>query len=397
MRRTIGLLLIVALVSPEARSPAIAEPIPASPLVGGSFCSAEGTLALSGSSLAGGFVAGVLVPALASQCPRYTVTYTGTGNGAGRRAFLDRKVQIALVEDALTLDEQACATVALGAWCDQPGRTPSPVHHMPAFMGAVDVVYNLGACGIGHPPLRFRSQVLALIYSGLITRWNDPLPVMENAWLAGCDTTIKPVVRQDGSGTTTVFKDYLSKRNPWFHVYKQATLNTAWPMNDLGIGSGTLRAQGNGGVAQTVKAVDGAIGYIDHATARALGMSIGWPDGPHGNFVSPESGGRNNCAQAPVGGTHPPSTLSPGWDQVTITDSANPFAYPICTIVFALVYNNLKAAGATSQRARIIADVLFVLFSDELQGGVASPVYAPIPSTIRLMNRAGLATLTDAA
>lgn len=374
-----------------------AEPgTPGSPLVG-PYCSAGSSIAGTGATFANNAHQVVFIPTYNQRCGKGSVSYSSTGSGAGKAAAINHTHAFGMSDEPLSFDEQLLGTADLGNNPTNPnprGRV-SPLHHIPLALGAVTVSYNLSTCGIGQEQLNLRSPQVAAMYTGLITRWNDPLLTAENPKLATCNKQIRPAARSDGSGTTYAFKDYLSKRNPLFNVYKANDLNTAWPAEDLGTNH-ILRGKGNSGVAAVVKSTDGAVGYVELSTAQGAGLTWAKVDGASGVFNSPSNGKAANCDLAALGATHPPSSLSPGWEAVSITDTPNPVAYAICTFTYALVYNNLRTAfgGSMSQaQAQTLVDYLAVGVDDAAQNKLPDAGYAKLPPNMQAIALAGLASI----
>jgi phosphate transport system substrate-binding protein len=378
-----------------------ANPEIGSPLLGG-FCSSGGAITGTGASFAKNANQQVFIPAYQAACSKGSVTYNSTGSGAGKTGILNRTVAWGGSDEPLGPDEWSIDSADAAGL---QGRV-SPIHHIPLAVGAVTISYNLASCGIGQEQLNFRSPVASAIFAGVVTSWSDPLLVADNPALSACNKSIKLAVRSDVSGTTYAFKDYLSKRNPFWRAYMKDVdfsaaggpkqiQNTAWPAQDA-FGAQLLRGNGNGGVAAAVKNNDGAIGYVELSTAKANGLTWGKVDGPHLQFMRPDTGRSANCDEAATGAAFPPSTLSSGWDLASITDSANPTAYPICTITFALVYNNLKSAyggGFSAAQAQTLADYLGTALSAPVQASLANFGYAPLSTALVTIARAGVASL----
>jgi hypothetical protein len=131
-----------------------------------------------------------------------------------------------------------------------------------------------------------------------------------------------------------------------------------------------------------------------------VGAGLAWAkvDGPHGLFNSPRAGAAANCDLAALGATHPPSTLSPGWEAVSITDSPNPLSYSVCTFTYGLVYNNVRFAGvvATTQQAQTLVDYLGVAVDDLAQAKLPGAGYARLPVNLQAIAKAGLASIANA-
>lgn len=401
-RRGLRVVLAGAVLAGTAASYTAAQAAP--PSVGspafGAFCdNSNAAIAGTGASFAANAVNNVFIPTYNAACGKGGVSYSSTGSGAGQAASISHNASFAWggTDDPLDAQQHATGTSDLGsATAPNPQGRVSPLHHIPIALGAVTVSYNLGSCGVGREGITLRSPQIALMYAGAITRWNDPALTALNPALAACSKAVRLVARSDVSGTTFAFKDYLSKRNPAYKAYTTPDRNTLWPAQELGTAP-VLRGKGNGGVASVVATTDGAIGYVDYSTARSAGLAWALVDGPHGLGVSPSAAdGRANCDLSAVGAVTPPSTLSSGWDQVSITDSPNPLGYPVCTFTYALVYNNLKTAyaGAMSEgQANTLVDFLGLAVDDQGQAGLPAGGYAKLPVNIQAIAKAGLASI----
>jgi len=370
-----------------------AAPEVGSPLVG-AFCGKGAPIVGTGSSFVNNAMVGVFIPAYTAECGKGSITYTATGSGVGKSSILSRSVAWGGTDEPLGLDEWAMDAADGAAVA---GRV-SPIHQIPIAVGAVTVSYNLASCGIAGEALQLASPQISAMFTGAITKWNDPLLTATNANLASCNKAIKLAVRSDGSGTTFAFKDYLSKRNPQWNAYKNANLNTAWPAEDLGLNK-PIRASGNGGVASAIKANDGAVGYVELSTAKKNSLTWAKVDGLNTQYNSPAAGRGANCQGAASAAVFPPSTLLPGWDSVTITDSPVPGTYAICTFTWALVYNDLGTAyGAAMSAAQqqTLVDFLGLAVSDAVQAKLNAAGYDALPTTAMQIARLGIATLATA-
>lgn len=190
-----------------------------------------------------------------------TLNYQGVGSGAGQKLVFAR-------------------TVDFGA-SDAPLSKAKLAEHkllqFPTAIGAVDVAVNLP--GVDGNALRLTGPLIAAIYMGAITKWNDPRLAEINQDLALPDLPIAPVYRADGSGTTYVFTTYLSKIDQAFHDKVGADKSVSWP-----VGSG---AKGTAGVAGAVKNTPGAIGYVESAYAILNKLAVAQMKNHDGLFVKP--------------------------------------------------------------------------------------------------------------
>ncbi|MHB8510603.1 MAG: substrate-binding domain-containing protein [Actinomycetota bacterium] len=377
------------------------------PLVGsGKFCSAPGgSIVGDGASFQKLAHLKVFIPAFYAACPSESVTYTAGGSGVGIGSYINRDHYLTASDDPLSTDLIVCADADLGATANSCNENNAGRGHVdagqiiPLMLGAVTASYNLSGCHTGNAGnlLQLRSPVIAKMYDGIITKWNDTLLTVDNPGLSSCSLPVRLIARSDVSGTTFAFKDYLSHRNPEFMVFKQQQENLAWPIETLGLGSIYARGNGNGGVSSLVYSTPGAIGYVDLATTKATGNTFAWVDGPHGQFENPDAGTSANCALAGAEATLPPSTFAPGWDQVSIADSPNPLTYPACTFTYGLVHTALPHAFSPySQRSgRVLVDYLLTALSQSVQNQLGSQYYAPLPANVQAEALAGVAAIED--
>ncbi len=154
---------------------------------------------------------------------------------------------------------------------------PGKILHIPIVAGGVAVIYNLP----GSPKLKLDGDTLANIYLGNITKWNDPKIAALNPGVDLPDTSIIPVHRADGSGTSFIFTDYLSSVNPAWADSVGKGSSVKWP---AGIG---LAAKGSEGVAGQVKQLPGGIGYAELAYADQNKIPFADMKNSSGNFISP--------------------------------------------------------------------------------------------------------------
>lgn len=246
--------------------------------------------------------------------PNVEINYQSIGSGGGRQQFLAKTVAFGASDAPLT-DEQVA----------QAGGTANVVH-IPVTQGAVVIAYNLPGVS---KQLRFSAETVAGIYLGTIKMWNDPKIAADNA---GVSLPAKPVLivhRSDGSGTTDIFTDYLTKvSEEWKSKVGHGT-SVQWP---VGIGG-----QGNEGVANQVKNTQGGVGYIELAYARVNKIPYGMVKNRAGNYVDPDP---KNVTNAAASLKEIPTDL-----RFSITDQSGPQAYPIAGSTWVLLYKNQQDAG----------------------------------------------------
>jgi phosphate transport system substrate-binding protein len=272
------------------------------------------------------------------------VNYQSIGSGAGINQITAGTVDFGASDGIMTAAQQTAAEQAHG-----------PILHIPMTMGAVAIVFNLQ--GIGSGQLKLTPDVLADIYLKKITKWNDSRIVQLNPDLSLPNQDIAVVHRSDGSGTTFIFTNYLSKvSQEWAQKVGNATAVT-WP--------GDVGGQGNEGVAGQVRQIAGAIGYVELAYAKQ--NSIPWAalKNASGNFVEPSL----QAASAAAQGVSLPDDM-----KVVITNSSNPAAYPIAGFSWLLVYQQQM----DYTKGKALVDMMWWAIHAGQQ--YATPLdYAPLP------------------
>ena len=277
--------------------------------------------------------------------PNVRIDYQSIGSGGGIKQLKDQTVDFG-ASDAPMKDEDLKSA-------------PGEIVHIPTVLGAVVITYNL--TGINQP-LRFSQEVLADIFLGKIKKWNDPKIVADNSGvpLPGNDITV--VHRSDGSGTSAVFTDYLSKVSPEWKEKVGSGTSPSWP---TGIGG-----KGNEGVTGQVKNTPNTIGYVELAYAVQNKLPVAQIKNSSGNYITPSIDAVTAAASGSAANT--PEDL-----RVSITNATGPQAYPISSYTYILVYKNQKDAG----KGKALVDFLWwgihegESFAKELQ-------YAPLPDDI---------------
>ena len=229
------------------------------------------------------------------------VAYGGIGSGGGVRNLRDKIVDFA-GSDAYLSDKEMTEM--------------APVIHIPTCMGAVVVAYNLE----GVNELRLSGDVVADIFAGKIKMWNDERLAALNPGIKLPAEAIIPVFRSDGSGTTFVFTDYLTKVSPQW----AATYGTGKSVN---FPAGQA-AKGNPGVAGVIRQTKNSIGYLGSEYAFAQKVPYAKIQNAHGDFVLPTS----ESISAAASGTIPADTRC----SITNADAAG--AYPISTFTWMIIY-----------------------------------------------------------
>ena len=276
------------------------------------------------------------------------INYQSIGSGGGIRQLSEQTVDFG-ASDAPMKDEEM-AKAKGGA-----------ILHYPMTMGAVVITYNLPEV---KRPLRLTGDVVADIYRGNISKWNDSRIAALNGGVALPGTDILVVHRSDGSGTSFIFTDYLSTVSASWASGPGRGKEVQWP---TGIG-----AKGNEGVAGQVSQMAGAIGYVELAYANQNKLAVAQLRNAAGNFIAPSTQSVT-AAAAGVAKKLPASTDY----RVSIVNAPGKDAYPISSFTWLLVYQNMADAG----KAKKLNDFIRWAIHD---GQAMAPAldYAPLPSNM---------------
>ena len=276
--------------------------------------------------------------------PEVQINYQSIGSGGGIRQLTSQTVFFGATDGPMTKDQLLNAA--------------GKILHLPTVLGGVVPIYNLP----GDPDLKFTGPLLADIFMGKVSKWNDPaiLKVNPGAQLPSTDITV--VHRSDGSGTTYIFADFLGKTSvDWKKTVGIATaLN--WP---TGVG-----AKGNEGVAGLVKQTPGAIGYVELIYALGNKIAFGAVQNMAGEFVKASLDSVTKAAAA-TKGAMPPDF------RVSIANAPGSGVYPISSFTWLLFYENPKDKRA----AKIMTDFMKWALS-EGQKYAAELGYAPLPQEV---------------
>jgi phosphate transport system substrate-binding protein len=238
--------------------------------------------------------------------PDLKVNYQGIGSGGGIKQTIAKTIDFGASDAAMTDEEIA--------------KVPGGVVLVPTAGGAVSVAYNLP----GVTDLKLSNAVLANIFAGKITKWDDPQIAKDNAGAKLPSTTIKPVVRADSSGTAFIFTNYISNVVPEFKTSVGASKEPKWPAS-------FLKGKGNPGVAGLVKQSPGSIGFVEYDFAAKNQLTAALLQNKGGEFVAP-SVASANAAVADV--TFP--------DNFRTFDINSPKGYPIVGLTWLLIPKQQK-------------------------------------------------------
>ena len=303
--------------------------------------------------------------------PAVTINYNPIGSGGGIQQITAKTVDFG-ASDAPLSDAQMQNATGLVL--------------MPETLGGVAITYNLQTYGIGNSTtLNFTGDVLAGIYMGQITKWNDPKIQALNPNVKLPDIAITAVHRSDGSGTTYAFTDYLSAVNSDWKTIVGVSTSPTWPVDKT---AGGVGAKGNAGVAGTVFQTPAAIGYVDVIYAMGQHLGIGAVKNPAGNFILPTLDTIKNAAAAATGNP------SPNDLRLHIVNAAGSQSYPIATYTYILVYRDMSALPSMSKdKAQALAKFLWWAVHDG-QSYSTALIYVPLPTNIVSADEQLLRSLT---
>ncbi len=286
------------------------------------------------------------------------VTYGGIGSGGGIKSLKDKVIDFGAT-DAYLSDEKMAAM-------------PSEIVHIPTCLGAVVIAYNLE----GVEGLKLTNELLEGIFMGEITKWNDPKIKANNDGIALPDQAITFVHRSDGSGTTYIFSDFLSKISSKWEEKVGRGKSLQWP---VGIG-----AKGNPGVAGTIKSTPGSIGYIGSEYAFAQKIPVALLQNKSGNYIEPSIESISAAAQGEL----------PADTRVMLTDSDDANAYPISGFTWLILYKDQAYEGRSKAQAEATLQFLDWVVSENAQASASKVNYAPLPEKAVKQAKAILRSVT---
>ncbi len=302
--------------------------------------------------------------------PNIQVNYQGIGSGGGIQQHTEKTVHFAASDAPLT-EAQA-------------GKAPNTLH-LPITIGGVVPIYNIPGISKG---LKFTGEILADIFLGKISKWNDQKILAVNPGVSLPDQQIIVVHRSDGSGTTFIWTSYLSNVSPeWKGTVGRGT-SVNWPVG--------LGGKGNNGVAALVQQTPYSIGYVEFTYAKKNNLAYGYVQNAAGEFIEPSIESFAKAAD------YAAVTLPRGdesWARVSIVDSlANNTqamgAYPITSFSYILVYKELNVLPNINEAAaKALVEFLWWTIHDG-QSYAPDLYYVPLPSSVVTHNEATLRLIT---
>jgi phosphate transport system substrate-binding protein len=286
------------------------------------------------------------------------VNYQSIGSGGGIKQYTEGTVDFGASDGPMS--------------ADQMNAVQGKVYHIPTVMGAVVLTYNLPS--LGAKSLNFDGPTIADIFLGKITKWNDRRIAATNPGVALPNLDLIVVHRSDGSGTSYIFTDYLSKVSPeWKEKVGFATA-VNWPAG--------LGGKGNEGVTQQVKQTEGGIGYVELIYAVANNLPHAMVKNVAGKFVDPSLASVTAAAAS--------AKFEPNTDfRVSITNAPGEASYPISSFTWLLVQPDMKDAA----KAKALKNFLEWMVTDEAQQMAVGLQYAPLPKPVVALIQARIKTL----
>ena len=289
------------------------------------------------------------------------VNYQSIGSGGGIRQFTEGTVDFGASDAPMTADQMSAVS--------------GKVIHIPTVLGAVVLTYNLPA--LANAPLKLDGLAVADIFMGKITKWNDRRLVSLNPGVKLPEGDIIVVHRSDGSGTSFIFTDYISKvSSEWKEkVGNAASVN--WPVG--------LGGRGNEGVTQQVKQSEGSIGYVELIYAVSNKLPYAQLKNAGGKFVTPSLESVTAAAAS--------AKFEKNTDfRVSITNAPGDATYPISSFTWLLVQPDMKDAV----KAKAMRNFLDWMITDEAQGMASTLTYAMLPKPVVSLIKDRLKTLKGA-
>lgn len=296
-----------------------------------------------------------------AKATKVRVNYQSIGSGGGIRQFTQGTVDFGATDSPMSAEQIA--------------EVKGNVLHLPTVLGAVVLTYNLPS--LGAKRLQLDAATIADIFLGKITSWNHPRIAALNPGVTLPKLDLIVVHRSDGSGTTFVFVDYLSKVSPEWKSTVGAAASVKWPVG--------LGGKGNEGVTQQVKQLEGTIGYVELVYAASNRLPVALLKNAAGKLVEPTLETVTAAAAS--------AKLEPTTDfRVSITNAPGNTAYPIASYTWLLI----KADTPDAAKGKVLRDFLTWMTGAEAQKMADDLGYAPLPANVAKLVRDRIKTLKAA-
>ncbi|MEO8030941.1 MAG: phosphate ABC transporter substrate-binding protein PstS [Gemmatimonadota bacterium] len=283
------------------------------------------------------------------------INYQSIGSGGGIKQYTEGTVDFGATDGPMSNDQMSAVQ--------------GSVLHLPTVMGAVVLTYNLPS--LADAKLKFDGATIADIFLGRITKWNDKRIAALNPGVDLPSMDLIVVHRSDGSGTSYIFTDYLSKVSATWKSQVGKATSVNWP---IGLGG-----KGNEGITEQIKQTEGSIGYIELIYALSNKLPFADVKNAAGSFVTPSLESVTSAAAS--------AKFSAGTDfRVSITDAPGATSYPISSFTWLLVRPKLKDAA----KAKALKEFLVWMISPEAQAMARDLAYAPLPAEVIALEQARL-------
>ena len=298
--------------------------------------------------------------------PNVNINYQSIGSGGGVKQFIEKTVDFGATDAPLTASELQRASGAV---------------HIPETIGSVVAAYNIA--GIPNKGLKLTGPILADIFLGKITKWNDPKIQSLNPDLSLPAADIIVVHRSDGSGTTYVWTDYLSNVSAAWNQQIGKGKSVQWP---VGIGG-----PGNEGVANAIRGSPNTIGYVELAYALTTKMPYAYLQNQAGNFVEPTLDS-TKAAVAETAANLPKGDSS--WEHVSVVNAPGSNSYPVASFSYLLLFKDLSTNPSIDQtKAKALVDFIsWAITAGQQSAGALG--YVPLPDQVVKLNQDTLKSLT---
>ena len=285
--------------------------------------------------------------------PTVQVDYQSVGSGSGVKSFIDKTVDFAASDAAMSPDEIA--------------KVNGGVQLVPMTAGAIVLAYNLPNVS----NLQLSREAYSDIFLGKVTKWNDPIIAKENPNVKLPDQAINVVVRADGSGTSYVFTKHLSAISPEFQQKVGVDKAPNWPVG--------TKSKGNEGVTASIKTTPGSIGYIEYGYAKSQDMPMVALENKSGAYVAPTP----DSAKAALASAQLPDNMI-----VWVSDPDGATSYPIVTFTWMCFYKQYPDKGKLDA---LKALAIYGLTDGQKDSEALG--YVPLPDTIASKGQAAINAL----
>jgi phosphate transport system substrate-binding protein len=296
------------------------------------------------------------------------INYQGVGSGTGISSLTSKTVDFGASDAPLTDSQRAAVPNVL---------------HIPETIGAVTLAYNLPGIPSG---LHLTGQVIANIYLGTVTNWNDPAITALNPNMTLPNHTVTTVHRSDSSGTTNIFTRYLSNVSSTWNSQVGHGTSVQW------LGTNAIGASGNANVASTVTQTTYAIGYVELAYALKNNIPVASVQNPAGNYIAPSLASTTTAVQSGASQGLPSGDQS--WNAVSLLNSADPQAYPIVSFTYLLVYKELNVYSSMDKNkaTQLVQFLWYVVHAGQQLAPSLS--YAQLPTNVVQIDEATIRSIT---